>query len=125
MWIFHNENPKGKSVGDCVVRAVAHASGRSWESTYKGLTMRGLSMCDMPSSNAVWAAYLRTLGFRRRPLPESCPDCYTVADFCEDYPAGTFLLALDGHVVSVIDGDYYDTWDSGAETPLYYFERAR
>lgn len=125
MWIKHNENPRGKSVGDCAVRAIAHASGQTWEATYKGLTICGLSLCDMPSANAVWGAYLKTLGFRRHLLPENCPDCYTVADFCDDYPFGRYLLALDGHVVSVLDGDYYDTWDSGHETPIYYWERTR
>lgn len=125
MWIKHNENPRGKAVGDCVVRAIAHASGQTWETTFKGLSICALSMCDMPSANAVWGAYLKTLGFRRRMIPDTYQDNYTVSDFCDDHPYGQFLLALDGHVLSVKDGDYYDTWDSGTETPLYYWERVR
>lgn len=34
---------------------------------------------------------------------------------------GRYLLALDQHVVAVVDGDYYDTWDSGNEIPIYYW----
>jgi hypothetical protein len=25
--------------------------------------------------------------------------------------------------VAVSDGDYFDTWDSGDEVPVYYFEK--
>ena len=52
---------------------------------------------------------------------DECPDCYTVADFAAEHPSGTYILSLSGHVVCVMDGDYYDTWDSGGEIPLYYW----
>lgn len=73
----------------------------------------------MPSANRVWGAYLKEQGFRRRPID----DDITVADFCRDHPEGTFLLCSDGHIVCVADGCYFDTWDSGQEMPLYYWER--
>lgn len=77
----------------------------------------------MPSANNVWGAYLKKLGFSRHIIPEDCSDSYSVSDFAMDHPRGTYLLALASHVVCVIDGDWHDTWDSGAETPLYYWER--
>ena len=80
-------------------------------------------MNDMPSSNAVWGAYLRTLGFKREAIPNTCPECYTVNDFCEDNPEGVFIVATGNHVVAVVDGDYYDTWDSGDELPIYYWRK--
>ena len=33
------------------------------------------------------------------------------------------LSCIDGHVVTVQDGKYYDTWDSGNEIPVYYWEK--
>jgi hypothetical protein len=77
----------------------------------------------MPSANHVWGKYLRNKGFERKVIPDSCPDCYTVKDFCDDHPKGTYILAISGHVVTVIDGAYYDTWDSGDEIPIYYWQR--
>ena len=71
----------------------------------------------------VWGAYLKKHGFVREVIPNTCPDCYTVADFCREHPKGTFILALSGHVVAVIDGKYFDTWDSGEELPIYYWHR--
>ena len=45
------------------------------------------------------------------------------ADFAAEHPDGTYILALATHVVCVRDGDWLDTWDSGDETPLYYWEK--
>ena len=123
MWIKWNPNPLAKHVGDCTVRAITKATGDCWEDIYCGIALFGFMMCDIPSSNAVWGAYLKKRGFKRRMLPNECPDCYTVEDFCEEHPLGTFVVAVNNHVLTVIDGNYYDSWDSGNENPIYYFER--
>lgn len=122
-WIKYNANPAGRQVGDCTVRAISKAMGREWEKTYSGLAVQGLMLADMPSANHVWGAYLKHNGFRRYIIPDSCPDCYTVKDFCRDHPKGMYILAIDGHVVAVQDGNYYDTWDSGNEIPIYYWQK--
>lgn len=119
----YNPNPLSKQVGDCTVRALSRALSQDWEQTYAGIALEGFMLCDMPSANNVWGAYLKRRGFVRRMLPNACPDCYTVEDFCRDHPSGTYVVALSGHVVCVQDGFFYDTWDSGRETPIYYFER--
>ena len=118
-YVFFNPNPLGKRVGDCVIRAISKLTNQTWADTYLAVTLKGFELCDMPSSNNVWAAYLRQCGYRRFVIDDSCPDCYTVSDFCRDYSAGSFLLATGSHVVTVIDGNYFDAWDSGAEIPIY------
>ncbi len=123
MWQEYNPNPGGRKVGDCTVRAICKATGETWERVYTALAMKGFELGDLPNANSVWGAYLRDSGFKRQIIPDTCPDCYTVCDFCADHPNGTYILALSGHVVAVQDGDYYDTWDSGTEIPLYYWER--
>ena len=122
-WIKWNPNPMGKHVGDCTIRAITKSLDKSWEDAYCGIALYGFIMRDMPSNNGVWGAYLKRQGFVRRMLPNDCPDCYTVEDFCQEHPKGTFVVATHGHVLAVIDGNYYDSWDSGQETPIYYFER--
>ena len=123
MWVEYLNNPIGRRVGDCAVRAVAKALNMGWESAYIALTMNGLAMGDMPSSDSVWGATLRQHGFYRKALPNSCPDCYTAEDFCMDHPVGTYVLAFGGHVATVVDGDLYDSWDSSKEVPIYYWYR--
>lgn len=118
---FFNPNPAGRFVGDCTVRAICKLLDQDWDTVYVGTVFQGFLNKDMPSGNATWGSYLRRQGYIREVVPNTCPDCYTVKDFCKDHPKGRYLLALDGHVVAVVDGDYYDTWDSGNELPIYYW----
>ena len=118
-----NPNPSGKRVGDCTVRAISKALNQSWDKTYVHLCVYGLMLSDMPSANAVWGAYLKSRGYERHIIPNTCPDCYSVAEFCKEHPNGTFVVALSGHVVTVKDGILYDSWDSREEVPIYYWKR--
>lgn len=121
MWVKCNPNPLGKQANDCVVRAIAIATGRSWQDVYGDLCDQGRRDCDMPSSNSVWGAYLRGEGFEQFLLPESCPRCITVRAFSARFPRGTFIIGTGNHAVAVMDGDYYDSWDSGDEEPSYFW----
>lgn len=123
MFCEYNPNPRKRSVGDCTVRAISKALGQDWYTTYIGTALEGFLLYNMPDANEIWGAYLRRKGFARHIIADTCPDCYTVADFAADHPEGIYILALSGHVVCVCDGDWYDTWDSGGEIPLYYWER--
>ena len=123
MWQYINKNPRGRSVGDCTVRAISTATNNGWAETYLDLCLFGLLMADMPSANAITAAYLKKKGFQRKNIPETCPDYYSVKDFCRDHKDGIFILGTGTHMVAVINGDYYDAWDSGDELPVYYFEK--
>lgn len=123
MFNFYNPNPHAARVGDCTVRAISKVLGQEWEQTFIELCLYGLISGDMPSSNAVWGRCLRDKGLKRHIIPDACPDCYTVKDFCREHPQGVFLLALNGHVVAVVNGDYFDTWDSGDEVPVYYWTK--
>lgn len=122
MWIYKNENSKNNRVGDCVVRAISTATNQSWEKTYIDLCIFGLMMYDLPSSNAVWGAYLSRKGYKRTAIQNDC-NCYTVEDFCQDHPKGTFILGTGTHAVAVIDGNHFDSWNSSQELPIYYFEK--
>ena len=123
MYIRANPNPDNELVGDCVVRALSIALGREWQDVYIDLCLQGLVLSDMPSSNRVWKTYLQKNGFTPEIIPNSCPDCYTVRDFAQDHPTGTYIIGTGTHAIAAINGDYYDTWDSGNEIPLFYFYR--
>lgn len=123
MWIQYNQNPVGRNVGDCAVRAVSVALDVDWETAYLMLTYNGYQMGDMPSSDAVWGSVLRQHGFYRKAIPNACPECYTAEDFCRDNPKGTYVLAFGGHVATVKDGDLFDSWDSSKEIVIYIWYR--
>lgn len=114
---FINVNPKRKSVGDCVIRALSIALDKSWEETYLDICAQGFKMADMPSANHVWGQYLRENGFSRVTAEPNM----TVSEFCKKNEQGIYILGCDSHVVAAIDGHYCDSWDSGDETVVYYW----
>lgn len=120
---YVNPNPKEKHVGDCTVRAISLATKQAWATVYLDLCIQGYVMADMPSSNAVWGQYLVDRGWTYHRLPDTCPMCYSVDDFCREHPEGTFIVATGSHVVCVKDGKYLDAWDSGEKTIHFYYEK--
>ena len=123
MYIKSNPNPDNLMTEDCTIRAISIATDKSWDETYIDVCIKGFVMKRMPSTNSVWAEYLKDQGFSRHIIPDTCPHCYTVRDFCGEYFKGTYVLGTGSHAIAVIDGDYYDAWDSGDEVPLYYFKK--
>ena len=123
MWMHCNPNPYRKEVPDCVIRAIAIALNKTWlevsdELYYEYARKEGSVTCD----DHVWGHYLYDHGFRPFLLPETCPECVTVGMFCVMYPVGTYIIGTGYHAVAVINGDYYDSWDSGNEIPSFFWE---
>jgi len=125
MYIYTNKNPIGKGTEDCVIRAVATVLDISWERAYMELCQMGLMLYDMPNKDAVLSAYLRKHGFKRYVISNQCADCYSVKDFCIDHPTGIYVLLTSNHAIACIDGNYYDTSDSGNEIPMMYWKKER
>lgn len=131
MYVYLNVNPDKKRTTDCVIRGVSFVLDQDWETTFTHIAVECIKEHDMPEYNYVWAGYLRRRGFRRFMIPDTCPNCYTVKDFCRDNPVGTYLLVIvgygsdGGHVVAVRDGNYFDIWDSGNEVPTYYWVKTQ
>ena len=123
MYVPYNPNPAGHQVGDCVIRALTKVLNKDWEYVYMEVVAQGYTDYDMPSSNSVWGNVLKNNGFHRHIIPDTCPNCYTVKNFCTEHPFGEYVLATGTHVIAVEDGNYYDAWDSGNEIPVYYWHK--
>jgi hypothetical protein len=122
-WIYSNPNPFKRSVSDCAVRALSVAECLPWHDAYFLLCVTGAELGNLPDAKDVFRATLRKRGYKRHTLPDTCPDCYTLNDFCVSCKRGTYIVGVGDHVVAVIDGNYYDTWDSGDEIPLYFYSK--
>lgn len=113
MFIPYNPNPKHLTVGDCTVRAISKVLGQSWEETYIGLSTQGYLMSDMPNSDSVWGMYLKERGFHKEAVDECRVREYALGN------VGRCILKLSGHIVAMIDEDWYDLTDSGDGYVLY------
>lgn len=123
VWKRFNPNPTGRRVEDCSIRAISAALDVSWDTASDMVYEMAKSMGTTTPDDAAWGAVLRRNGFYREIIPNTCPECYTVADFCRDHPRGVYVVKTSGHVVTVIDGQAWDTWDSTSEVPMYYWHR--
>ncbi len=118
-WIKYNPNPRSRRVGDCAIRACCKATGRTWNEVFDDLVQIAYRQKDVLSANKVWGEYLADNGYVRYE-PDYPMDVYK---FCCNFPHGTYVLGLDGHVLTVVDGRYFDTWDSGGKNVIYFWER--
>lgn len=122
MYVFYNPNPDKISAIDCTIRAICKLLNMDWETVYSKIAFQGFMMHDMPTSDAVWGEYLRSIGYEMVVLPP-CPHCYTVKEVCKMFPNEIFVAKTSGHVVAIDNGDYYDSWDSGNEIVQYIWKK--
>lgn len=123
MYVYYNPHPSQESTGDCVIRAFTKVFGATWDDVYLELVAFGFIVKDWPDNISVWGRYLLEHGFRRYQIPNTCPHCYTISDFCADHPDGTYVVATSNHVVAVVSGDYYDSWNSGNEVVAHIYAK--
>ena len=105
MYKYYNANSRGNFVNDCVVRAISVAEGKSWDETYRELSRiaqeEGILLDDVDFVE-------NYLDDRYRRVPHSSK---TVGEVIEEFPFGTYLITMDGHITVVMDGVLYDTFD--------------
>lgn len=121
MYEYYEPNPVRTGAIDCSTRALSKALDVSWEKAYLMKALNGLLMGNEGVADEVWGSVLRENGFRREAIPNSCPDCYTVADFCEDHSKGIYVVKSENHAACVVDGVLYDSFNSENNVPSYYW----
>ena len=125
MWVEFDNNPVRENADDCAIRAISKALNIDWERAYILLCVNGMAMGVLIHRNEVIFSVLRQHGFKRKNIPDTCPACFTIEEFCERYPQGTYVVGTGNHVVTIIDGDYYDSWRSGDEIVAFAWEKER
>lgn len=124
MYIEYNPNPLEKRTDDCTIRALTKALDLTWGQAFAQLAAEAYTQKDMMHKNYVWGNLLMNNGFTRHAIPNTCPQCYTISDFANDHPKGIFVVGTGDHVVCIVDGDWYDSWDSGGQVPIVYYWRS-
>ncbi len=121
MYKGYNPNPGGINTIDCAVRALCAVLEQPWRTIYAALCVWGFKMHTWGNVDAVWGAFLRSRGWVRETIPNTCPDCYTVGDFAAEHPQGRYVLGTGTHAVGIVDGAVMDSFDSSGLIPLFYY----
>jgi hypothetical protein len=90
-------------VKDCVCRALSIVAGGPYREVQAEL--KRLDPAS-PRGRAAYPKYLASRGFAFFPCPE------VVHLSPEELPSGRLVVSIKGHVVAVINGVLYDTYDS-------------
>lgn len=119
-----NLNPKERKTGDCVVRAIAYATHKSWDDVYKGLCDIGFKMKRMPNEKQVYEKYLEEVGWLKFKQPRKLDFTkYTIDEFCKQFPKDVYIVSMANHLTTVADREIIDTWDCGHKSVGNYWKK--
>ena len=108
-FIYYNNNPLGIEEDDCVTRAITLASGLCYFDISKKLQLTAeLLGCEKLCVCCYDFLIENVLMFREVKIDRGM----TVCDFAEQHPYGIYLLRMEQHITTLIDGKIYDLWDS-------------
>lgn len=110
----YNCNPKGWKDGDCVIRAIAYASGQTWEKVFTDLNEIALKKCRIFNSPKVYEEYLDNLGFAKHPQPRWDDGTkYTVgeANIVVDSTKYDVVISMANHLTCIDNGNLIDSWN--------------
>lgn len=123
---FEYYQPNKKDIkdkyGDCVVRALTKVMDKDWVTVYDELSPIAREIQTMPSCKPAYEEYLRRCGFVYKGISNKKGSKRpTVDSFARDNKVGVYYLNVANHCVAVVDGKYFDTWDSGRKSVYGYW----
>lgn len=109
---FHNENPKNHRAADCVFRAIATATGQTWEETFNGLCEVALEKKLAPNEKDCYTEYLKRLGWIKNRQPRHSNNTkFTGIEFAPEQKTNVICHIGGNHLSCVINGRFWDTWN--------------
>ena len=137
-WIKYNPNPQNNNTGDCSIRAYCKAENLDWNTAYDMATKVGKEMSMICDDHKVVDKILtEKFGYTYH----KGDHCFvkdkdgkgklekgkkkTINEFAIEHPKGKYILWVHAHVVTVIDGYYYDSWDSGNKKINGYYTKEK
>ena len=113
--------------GDCTIRALCKALDMEWLEVFdlvmplcREEQVANIFFCPLPVRKRI----LAKLGFSYTGISNRKGSKRpTVDEFAKDHMEGRYICNVANHEVAVVDGRYYDTWDSGRCSLYGYFTR--
>ncbi len=108
--------------GDCVIRALTKVTGKTWEQVFDDLVPIAREMQCMPNGKPCYKEYLKRIGYTYVGVSNKAGTKRpTVSSFSVGHKKGAFIARVAHHIVAIVDGRFYDTWDSGPKSLYGYW----
>ena len=124
-YINYNANPKGLKTGDCVIRALSKATGKSWDEVYTELFEIAFKKKRLPNEDSVYKVFLKNNNFIESPARRNeCGKMISVEEFSKNVDGDTmYIIQTRKHLTVVMNNDIYDTWNTSKEKAgKFYFK---
>lgn len=111
MFKYHNENPNGYHIPDCVIRAITKALNINYYDVVCMLKLNGdMFECDMLNVRC----YEKLLDYDFD-LPHYIGNGNTAEQVAQDFKNYIVILRMEGHLSVAIYGIIHDIWDCSDE----------
>lgn len=127
---FKYYQPNDKDIkdnyGDCTIRALSKALNITWLEAFDLMIplcreYQVSNIFNAPSK--VQREIVERLGFKYKGISNKRGTKRpTVDSFAKEHPEGVYILNVAHHEVACVNGNYYDTWDSGRCSLYGYYE---
>ena len=115
-WHKYNPNPKSRNIGDCTLRSYCAAFDIEWNEAFdiaSKIAKENSSMIQYVADKVLTEHFNCTVDEKYNKKTIKGKDRITVNEFAMSHPYGTYILHVRSHQVTVKDGEYWDSWDSG------------
>ncbi len=108
-----SQTKKNMFIGDCVIRAVAHATQKPYIDVWNDLVDLSKKTLNLPNEEATYGVYLENIGWeKQKPMRNSKNKTLRVAQF-PSKPRGKYIIQTSGHLTAIVNRVHLDTWDCG------------
>jgi hypothetical protein len=118
-----NINPKNKRTGDCVIRALAGASGKDYKKVAQELFELWMKTGYVFNDKHTYEKWLEQNGFVKMKQPRKLDNTkYLVGEIDELIGSGNVaVISLASHLTYVEDDAVFDLWDCRKKTIGNYY----
>jgi len=109
--------------GDCVIRSFVKATELTWLQIFDELHPISRELQVPFNCRPCYEKYLDGKGYTYYGISnKKGTKRPTVLSFAKEHKTGTYILRVAHHLVTVVNGIYYDTWDCGSKSLYGYWE---
>ncbi len=115
---------KNIDTGDCVIRAIVHATDMDYRTVWNALLNVSNDTLFYPNQRETYEKYLESHGWvKRRPMRNNSNKTYEVRHFPAK-PRGRYIILTARHLTAIVNGKHMDSWNCGYSRANSYYEKA-